>query len=85
MVRHEIYVREGGCESLPQIPNYWLSTGAFLFPFLLCLLLFGLPLNFLEMSLGQFTGKSPLHVWNDCPLVKGNVFFSQSLCTTALW
>ncbi|XP_076470937.1 sodium- and chloride-dependent glycine transporter 2-like isoform X2 [Babylonia areolata] len=45
--------------------------GAYLFPFILCLAFMGFPLFFLESALGQFTGRSPLHVWSVCPLVKG--------------
>ncbi|XP_071096648.1 sodium- and chloride-dependent GABA transporter 1-like [Haliotis cracherodii] len=45
--------------------------GAFLIPFVVCLVLCGLPLYFLEVALGQFTGSSATHVWSLCPLVKG--------------
>ncbi|XP_062616935.1 sodium- and chloride-dependent glycine transporter 2-like [Saccostrea cucullata] len=45
--------------------------GAFLIPFLFFLLACGLPLYFLEVSLGQFTGKGCFHVWEACPLFKG--------------
>ncbi|XP_056022432.1 sodium-dependent proline transporter-like isoform X2 [Ostrea edulis] len=45
--------------------------GAFLIPFLLFLMVCGLPLYFLEVSLGQFTGKGCFHVWEACPLFKG--------------
>ncbi|XP_067660755.1 sodium- and chloride-dependent glycine transporter 2-like [Haliotis asinina] len=45
--------------------------GAFLIPFVMCLVLCGLPLVFLEVALGQFSGLSPSHVWSLCPLMKG--------------
>ncbi|XP_060071373.1 sodium- and chloride-dependent glycine transporter 2-like [Ylistrum balloti] len=45
--------------------------GAFLIPFLIFLVLCGLPLYFLELSLGQFTGKSASHAWEVCPIFKG--------------
>ncbi|XP_046558833.1 sodium- and chloride-dependent glycine transporter 2-like isoform X1 [Haliotis rubra] len=45
--------------------------GAFLIPFVMCLVLCGLPLVFLEVALGQFSGMSPSHVWSLCPLMKG--------------
>ncbi|XP_046557787.1 sodium- and chloride-dependent glycine transporter 2-like isoform X1 [Haliotis rubra] len=38
---------------------------------MVCLVLCGLPLFFLEVALGQFTGRSAMHTWSLCPLVKG--------------
>jgi hypothetical protein len=38
---------------------------------MLFLMACGLPLYFLEVSLGQFTGKGCFHVWEACPLFKG--------------
>ncbi|XP_067653314.1 sodium- and chloride-dependent glycine transporter 2-like [Haliotis asinina] len=45
--------------------------GAFLIPYIVCLTLCGLPLFSLEVTIGQFCGKSAAHVWSVCPLVKG--------------
>ncbi|XP_056000421.1 sodium-dependent proline transporter-like [Ostrea edulis] len=45
--------------------------GAFLIPFVFFLMVCGLPLYFLEVSLGQFTGKGCFHVWEACPVFKG--------------
>ncbi|XP_067651013.1 sodium- and chloride-dependent glycine transporter 2-like [Haliotis asinina] len=45
--------------------------GAFLIPYLVCLVLVGLPLFFLEIAIGQFSGRGALHVWSICPLFKG--------------
>ncbi|XP_005096864.2 sodium- and chloride-dependent betaine transporter [Aplysia californica] len=45
--------------------------GAFLIPFFICLTVCGLPLYFLEVSMGQFVSLSSFHVWNICPLSKG--------------
>ncbi|KAK7450668.1 hypothetical protein BaRGS_00039913, partial [Batillaria attramentaria] len=59
--------------------------GAFLIPFVICLVLCGLPLFMLEAALGQFTGRSALHVWSVCPLMTG-VGVSMVLITTIiLW
>ncbi|KAJ8314919.1 hypothetical protein KUTeg_007069, partial [Tegillarca granosa] len=44
---------------------------AFLIPFFFFLLTCGVPLYFLEVCLGQFSGKSPLFVWTLCPLFRG--------------
>ncbi|CAC5375929.1 Sodium- and chloride-dependent neutral and basic amino acid transporter B(0+),Sodium- and chloride-dependent taurine transporter,Sodium-dependent noradrenaline transporter,Sodium-dependent proline transporter,Sodium-and chloride-dependent glycine transporter 1,Creatine transporter,Sodium- and chloride-dependent GABA transporter 3,Sodium- and chloride-dependent betaine transporter,Sodium- and chloride-dependent GABA transporter 2,Sodium-dependent dopamine transporter,Sodium- and chloride-dependent GABA tran len=45
--------------------------GAFLIPYFICLLLFGIPLFFLETAVGQFSGQGLLHVWEVCPIFKG--------------
>lgn len=45
--------------------------GAFLIPFFVSLMFCGVPLYFLEVSLGQFSGKSPVIVWSIYPLSKG--------------
>ncbi|XP_021355804.1 sodium- and chloride-dependent glycine transporter 1-like [Mizuhopecten yessoensis] len=45
--------------------------GAFLIPYIVILLLMGIPLYFLEASLGQFTGKSFKEVWSYCPIIQG--------------
>nr|KAG5712158.1 hypothetical protein BaRGS_014508 [Batillaria attramentaria] len=44
---------------------------AFLIPFFIFLVTCGLPLFFLECSIGQFSGKGPLHVWTIAPLFAG--------------
>ncbi|XP_033733140.1 sodium- and chloride-dependent creatine transporter 1-like [Pecten maximus] len=45
--------------------------GAFLIPYVLTLFFMVAPLYFLEVSLGQFSGKSYRDVWSYCPLIKG--------------
>ncbi|CAG2201330.1 Sodium- and chloride-dependent GABA transporter 2,Sodium- and chloride-dependent taurine transporter,Sodium-dependent noradrenaline transporter,Sodium- and chloride-dependent betaine transporter,Sodium- and chloride-dependent neutral and basic amino acid transporter B(0+),Sodium- and chloride-dependent creatine transporter 1,Sodium- and chloride-dependent glycine transporter 1 [Mytilus edulis] len=45
--------------------------GAFLIPYFICLLLFGIPLFFLETAAGQFSGQGLMHVWEVCPIFKG--------------
>ncbi|XP_059145866.1 sodium- and chloride-dependent creatine transporter 1-like [Physella acuta] len=45
--------------------------GAFLIPFVICLVTIGLPLYFLEVAMGQFMSRGAYHVWNICPLFKG--------------
>ena len=45
--------------------------GAFLIPFLFFLITSGWPLYYLEVCLGQFTGKSAALAFDLCPLFKG--------------
>ncbi|XP_046543630.1 sodium- and chloride-dependent glycine transporter 1-like [Haliotis rubra] len=70
--------------------------GAFLIPFFVCLVLCGLPLFFLEVAVGQFSGKSATHVWSLCPLMKGvgigmlimsagTVVYYTTICAWALY
>ncbi|XP_071108719.1 sodium- and chloride-dependent glycine transporter 1-like [Haliotis cracherodii] len=45
--------------------------GAFLIPFILCLLITGFPMFFLESAISQFSGKAAKQVWSFCPMFKG--------------
>ncbi|XP_041357442.1 sodium- and chloride-dependent glycine transporter 1-like [Gigantopelta aegis] len=46
-------------------------SGAFFIPYVLFLVLCGVPLFFLEVSYGQFSNLSPIAIWRICPLFKG--------------
>lgn len=51
--------------------------GTFLFAFLCILVVCGLPTYFVDLVIGQFSGRTSLHAWEICPLLKGesnNVF-----------
>ncbi|XP_074646895.1 sodium- and chloride-dependent glycine transporter 1-like [Tubulanus polymorphus] len=45
--------------------------GAFFIPYLIMMSLVGIPLFFMELSLGQFTSSGPLTCWGFCPIFKG--------------
>lgn len=50
--------------------------GAFLIPYLIMLLLVGIPLFFLESTLGQFSSSGCLSLYSVCPLFKGTGYAS---------
>ncbi|XP_033631857.1 sodium- and chloride-dependent glycine transporter 1-like [Asterias rubens] len=45
--------------------------GAFLIPYLIMILVAGLPMFFMELSFGQFASQGCLTIWKICPLFKG--------------
>ncbi|XP_052814303.1 sodium- and chloride-dependent glycine transporter 1-like [Mya arenaria] len=45
--------------------------GAFLIPYVICLVLMGIPLFYLELSFGQFASLGPVKVWSVNPALKG--------------
>lgn len=49
--------------------------GAFLMPFLLMMVIVGIPLFYMEASLGQFCSAGPLACWEFVPLFKGGAIF----------
>lgn len=50
-----------------------LFVGVFLLPYLITLLLCGIPVLFMELAIGQFTGRGPIKTIGQlCPLLKGD-------------
>lgn len=45
--------------------------GAFLIPYFICVIVGGVPLFYLEVAVGQFTGTSGINAWSLCPVLKG--------------
>lgn len=50
-----------------------LPPGVFLIPYVLIALIGGIPIFFLEISLGQFMKAGSINVWNICPVFKGKL------------
>ncbi|XP_076316866.1 sodium- and chloride-dependent GABA transporter 1-like [Tachypleus tridentatus] len=53
--------------------------GAFLFPYLICLVLCAVPLFFLEVAIGQYLSIGGIEVWNLVPIFKGIDFASMTI------
>lgn len=62
-----------GATSLPVLYSSLLPPppGVFLIPYVLIALVGGIPIFFLEISLGQFMKAGSINVWNICPVFKG--------------
>lgn len=62
-------------------------AGAFLIPYCIMVFLCGIPLQVLELAVGQYTREGPVDAMRDiCPLLSGNVdvFFIYSTPSSAL-
>jgi solute carrier family 6 amino acid transporter-like protein 5/7/9/14 len=51
--------------------TYKNGGGAFLIPFVIMLVIIGIPLFFMELCWGQFASLGPIAIWNMNPLLKG--------------
>ena len=51
--------------------------GAFLIPFAIMMVIVGVPLFYMEASIGQFTSSGPMTCWKFAPLFKGILKLSK--------
>lgn len=65
--------------SLSKMTSCFLS-GAFLIPFAIFLLICGIPVYFLEVASGQFSGKGIVELYDACPLLRGTCNPIRFLC-----
>ena len=55
----------------------------FFIPYAIMLFVVGMPIFFLELSLGQFTSSGPLTCWEMAPAFKGTLMTSSCTCMLA--
>lgn len=64
-------------------------AGAFLIPYIICAILGGVPMFFLEVGIGQFMSEGGISVWKMCPLFRGKkmlpFYFYFSFEQNDLW
>lgn len=60
--------------------------GAFLIPFAIMMCIIGVPLFFMESSIGQFSSRGPMTCWDFAPVFKGTgpVAFHMTLSVCIL-
>ncbi|XP_078683122.1 sodium-dependent proline transporter-like isoform X1 [Branchiostoma floridae x Branchiostoma belcheri] len=56
--------------------------GAFLIPYVIMLVFAGIPMFFIELTLGQYAGLGSLPVWNCIPILKG---IGWAMCIISAW
>lgn len=63
--------------TLHKLNSVWLFVPAvFFIPYCIMLVFVGIPIFFMELSLGQFTSEGPLTCWQMAPIFKGRSLFT---------
>lgn len=53
-------------------------TGVFLIPYTIIMIVCGVPMLYMELAIGQFTGRGPIgSLGHLCPLLKGSKWFNN--------
>ena len=60
-------------------------SGAFLIPYFLCAVVGGVPLFFLEVTVGQFMGKGGVGAWKICPILQGECITKHANATQSVY
>lgn len=65
--------------------NFLPYSGAFLIPYILFLVIAGMPLFYMELALGQYNREGAATVWKICPIFKGKMHVYLNELTTPLF
>lgn len=72
--QHHVWIFQVHCINEYKPPKYNPFAGIFLIPYCLSLFFCGMPLYFLGLAIGQYTGQSGVTAWKKiCPMFQGKV------------
>ena len=64
------------------IHNFCCFTGAFFIPYFMMAIFVGMPIFFMELSIGQYSSCGPVTAYRFCPLFAGKVKVDILPCKT---